>query len=456
SGSFTLNNNDTNESPFDFAISGIVKPVPAPEIQVLNGTVDIADGSTTAISFGDVVAGNTLTKTFTIKNTGTAALNLSNLKLPDGFSLVGTLPTSVAANASTAITVALNTTTPGTYSGSFTLNNNDTNESPFDFAISGIVKPVPAPETQVLNGTVGNDTFITKLNNGNDIITDFGGVGTSSNPSAAVIAKVDTLQFIGAGLTARNLQLTQNGNNLEVTFEDVANTKVTLQNFQLQNLDNLVASTTRPAIGNIQFDGEASVTKSFDVINANSTQPYISTANSVTFLNDLNNNISGFYNSNDVINGQGGNDTINGSGGDDLLRGGTGNDLLIGGQGNDTLVGGMGADSFLYDINAAFNSAAVGIDTIADFNHSQGDKIILDKTTFNAINSVVGTGFSNASDFQITSLGAVSNAVIVYDPMTGQLLYNQNGSAAGFGTGGQFAKLTGAPTLTASDFIVQA
>ncbi|MEH2072926.1 MAG: choice-of-anchor D domain-containing protein [Nostoc sp.] len=452
SGSFTLNNNDTNESRFDFAISGIVKPVPAPEIQVLNGTVDIADGSTTAISFGDVVAGNTLTKTFTIKNTGTAALNLSNLKLPDGFSLVGTLPTSVAANASTAITVALNTTTPGTYSGSFTLNNNDTNESRFDFAISGIVKP----KTQVLNGTAGNDTFITKLNNGNDIITDFGGVGTSSNPSAAVIAKVDTLQLVGAGLTARNLQLTQNGNNLEVTFENVANTKVTLQNFNLENLDNLGASTTRPAIGNIKFDGEASVTKSFDVINANSAQPYISTANTVTFLNDLNNNISGFYNSNDVINGQGGNDTINGSGGDDLLRGGTGNDLLIGGQGNDTLVGGIGADSFLYDINAAFNSAAVGIDTIADFNHSQGDKIILDKTTFNAINSVVGTGFSNASDFQITSLGAVSNAVIVYDPMTGQLLYNQNGSAAGFGTGGQFAKLTGAPTLTASDFIVQA
>ncbi|OYD99578.1 hypothetical protein CDG77_00075 [Nostoc sp. 'Peltigera membranacea cyanobiont' 213] len=452
SGSFTLNNNDTNESPFDFAISGIVKPVPAPEIQVLNGTVDIVDGSTTAINFGDIVAGNTLTKTFTIKNTGTAALNLSNLKLPDGFSLVGTLPTSVAANASTAITVALDTTKPGTYSGSFTLNNNDSDESPFDFAISGIVKP----KTKVINGTAGNDTFITKLNNGNDIITDFGGVGTSSNPSAAVIAKIDTLQFIGAGLTARNLQLTQNGNNLEVTFEDVANTKVTLQNFNLENLDNLVASTTRSAIGNIQFNGEASVTKSFDVINANSTQPYISTANAVTFLNDLNNNISGFYNSNDVINGQGGNDTINGSGGDDLLRGGTGNDLLIGGQGNDTLVGGMGADSFLYDINAAFNSAAVGIDTIADFNHSQGDKIILDKTTFNAINSVVGTGFSNASDFQITSLGAVSNAVIVYDPMTGQLLYNQNGSAAGFGTGGQFAKLTGAPTLTASDFIVQA
>ncbi|MEH2409353.1 calcium-binding protein, partial [Nostoc sp.] len=309
---------------------------------------------------------------------------------------------------------------------------------------------------RLINGTAGNDTFITPLNNGNDTITNFGGVGTSSNPSAAVIAKIDTLQFIGAGLTATNLQLTQNGNDLEVTFEDVPNTKVTLQNFNLENLDNLAASTTRPAIGNIQFDGEASVTKSFDVINANSTQPYISTPNAVTFLNDLNNNISGFYNSNDVINGQGGNDTINGSGGDDLLRGGAGDDLLIGGPGNDTLVGGIGADSFLYDTNSVFNSAVVGIDTIADFNHSQGDKIVLDKTTFSALTSVGGTGFSNANDFQITTLGALSNAAIVYNPMTGQLLYNQNGSAAGLGSGGQFAQLTGAPTLTAADFIVQA
>ncbi|QLE41018.1 choice-of-anchor D domain-containing protein [Nostoc sp. C052] len=449
-GTLILGNNDSNESPFDFAISGTVKPVPTPEIQVLNGTVDIADGSTTAINFGDVTVGNTLTKTFTIKNTGTAALNLSNLQLPNGFSLVGTLPTSVAANASTTISVALNTTTPGTYSGTLILGNNDSDESPFDFVISGIVKP------RVINGTTGNDIFITRKNNGNDIISDFGGVGTSSNPSSVVIAKVDTLQFIGAGLTARNLQLTQNGNDLEVTFEDVANTKVTLQNFQLENLENLAASTTQSAIGNIIFDGQASVSDSFDVMNANSTPTSIFNTNTVTFLNELNNNIVGFDNSNDVINGQGGNDIIDGKSGDDLLRGGAGNDLLIGGQGNDTLVGGIGADSFIYNTNAAFTSAAVGIDAIADFNHSEGDKIVLDKTTFNAITSVVGTGFSNASDFQITSLGAVSNAVVIYDPATGQLLYNQNGSAAGFGSGGQFAQLTGKPTLTASDFIIQA
>ncbi|BDI16431.1 hypothetical protein ANSO36C_22330 [Nostoc cf. commune SO-36] len=452
-GTLILGNNDSDESPFDFAISGIVT---APEIQVLNDTVDIADGSTTAINFGNTTVGDTPTKTFTIKNTGTAPLNLSNLKLPNGFSLLGTLPTSVAANTFTTISVALNATTPGTYGGTLILSNNDSNESLFDFAISGTLKPAPTSAIQVLNGTDNNDTFTIRRGDGNYSIANFGGVGTSSNPSAAVIAKIDTLQFIGTDLTANNLQLTQNGNNLEVSFEKVGNTKVTLQNFNLENLENLAASTTRPAIGNIVFDGEANVTKSFDVINANSTQTYISNKNTVTFLNNLNNNISGFYDSDDVINGQGGNDTINGSGGNDLLRGGSGNDLLIGGPGNDTLVGGMGADSFLFDTNSAFNSAVIGIDTIADFNHSQGDKILLDKTTFSAITSVVGTGFSNANNFQITSLGALSNAVIVYDSMTGQLLYNQNGSAAGFGSGGQFAQLTGAPTLTASDFIIQA
>ncbi|WP_375506372.1 right-handed parallel beta-helix repeat-containing protein, partial [uncultured Nostoc sp.] len=54
---------------------------PTPEIEVLDGTVDIADNSTTPINFGEVVVGSTVTKTFTIKNTGIATLNLSNLKL---------------------------------------------------------------------------------------------------------------------------------------------------------------------------------------------------------------------------------------------------------------------------------------------------------------------------------------------------------------------------------------
>ncbi|MEH2069770.1 MAG: hypothetical protein V7K47_16680 [Nostoc sp.] len=305
-------------------------------------------------------------------------------------------------------------------------------------------------------GSSGNTTFVVRLGDGNDIITNFDGVGTGYDPSEVVAENFDTLQFIGTGLTARNLQLTQNRNNLEVTFENAANTKVTLQNFQLENLDNEFARVISRNIGNIQFDGETTIRNSIDVIDANSTQGSIFNKNTVTFLNELNNKIAGFDNSNDVINGQGGNDKIDGLSGDDLLRGDAGNDTLIGGAGNDTLVGGAGADSFLYNTNAAFASSAVGQDTITDLNPLQGDNIILDKTTFSAITSAAGTGFSKKSDFQVTNLGGTSTAKIVYNSVTGELFYNENGSAAGFGSGGLFATLTGAPTLTASDFLVQA
>ncbi|MEH2285750.1 MAG: Ig-like domain-containing protein, partial [Nostoc sp.] len=316
-----------------------------------------------------------------------------------------------------------------------------------------------------ISGGNGNDTFVFRLGDGNDTITDFAGTGIGSNPSAAAINQLDTLQFIGSGLTADKLQLTQNGNNLELTFLDAASTKVTLQNFQLENLENLPANGLRPAIGNILFDAQTSVTDSFDVFNANSTQTNLFNKNTVTFLNDLNNNVAGFNNSNDVINGQGGNDIINGNSGDDLLRGGSGDDILIGSEDNDTLVGGrnndiliggVGADFFLYNTNADFTTTVVGIDTITDFNSSQGDKIVLAKTTFSAIASTAGTGFNNTNDFQITNLAGTSTAKIVYDPLSGQLFYNPNGSAAGFGSGGLFTTLTGAPTLTASDFVLQA
>ncbi|MHC5747417.1 MAG: calcium-binding protein [Nostoc sp.] len=199
-----------------------------------------------------------------------------------------------------------------------------------------------------LTGDGGNDEFVYYHSSTNDIITDFGGVGKGTNPTAAVIAEVDTLNFKGDGLTAQNMLLTQNGNNLEITFandlnhfEDEVKPKVILQNFALENLDNLSKSTGATVdLGNILFDGQTSVIDSFDVFDANSTQANLFNKNTVTFLNDLNNNITGFDNSNDAINGQGGNDKIDGLSGNDLLRGGAGNDTLIGGVGNDTLIGG--------------------------------------------------------------------------------------------------------------------
>ncbi|NEU78926.1 calcium-binding protein [Nostoc sp. UIC 10630] len=189
-----------------------------------------------------------------------------------------------------------------------------------------------------VTGGGGKDQYYYYNYNIDSIITDFGGVGKGTNPTAAVIAEVDTLNFQGYGFTAQNLLLTQNGSNLEISFAASGSPKVILENFALENLDNLSKSTGATVdLGNILFDGQTSISDSFDVFNANSTQSTIFSKNTVTFLNDLNNNVNGFDNSDDVINGQGGDDIIDGKSGNDLLRGGEGNNTLIGGAGNDTL-----------------------------------------------------------------------------------------------------------------------
>ncbi|MEH2181245.1 beta strand repeat-containing protein [Nostoc sp.] len=239
-------------------------------------------------------------------------------------------------------------------------NGNDTLiGSDFDDTINGkagddIIRDSYGNDT--LTGGGGKDEFFYSLYDGNCIITDFGGIGKGINPSTQVIAEVDTLKFQGAGFTAQNLLLTQNGNNLEINFEGVidysygvfAGPLVILQNFALEKLDNLSQSTGATVnLGNFLFDGQTSITDSFDVFNANSTQSTIFNKNTVTFLNDLNNNVNGFDNSNDVINAQGGDDIIDGLSGNDILRGGAGNDTLLGGAGNDTLEGDMGNNSLV-------------------------------------------------------------------------------------------------------------
>ncbi len=163
--------------------------------------------------------------------------------------------------------------------------------------------------------------------------------------------------------------------------------------------------------------------------------------------NSLANYISGNIGRN-LLNGQAGNDSLNGGVGDDTLNGGAGNDLLI---------GDIGDDRFLYSTGAVFTSSAIGVDRLTDFRRFAGgntDKIVLSQTTFAA-----GTNFASVGT---DALAATSAAQITFSTGTGRLFYNQNGSAAGLGTGGHFATLsdinsesiTSTNTLLATDFLV--
>ncbi|MEH1919023.1 beta strand repeat-containing protein [Nostoc sp.] len=439
---FTLNDNNTTLAGVTITITnlfnGAAESLNATAIANITSTYNPTTGTLTLSGTDTIANYQQVLNSLTYKNTAAATANTTiEFVVNDG---QGFSNTSAVATTTLGFVQKFITGTKRADILIGTLNNN---------IIDG------KASNDILTGKGGEDKFIFLPGDGIDTITDFGGIGKGTNPSAGVISQVDTLNFTGLGLTARNLQLTQNGNNLEVTFEDIANTKAILQNFKLEYLDNLPVLGSRAAIGNILFDGQTNITDSFDVFDANSTQTNLFNKNTVTFLNDLNNNITGFYNSNDVINGQGGDDIIDGKSGNDLLRGGAGNDTLIGGEDYDTLVGGAGADIFVYK-NDSYRLSTLLVNTISDFNSSEGDKIVLDITSFSAITSVAGNGFSNANDFQVTNLAGTSTAKIVYDPVSGQLFYNQNGSAAGFGNGGLFATLTGAPTLTTLDFILQA
>ncbi|NEN91440.1 MAG: hypothetical protein F6K48_22050, partial [Okeania sp. SIO3H1] len=161
---------------------------------------------------------------------------------------------------------------------------------------------------------------------------------------------------------------------------------------------------------------------------------------------------------NDLLIGRSGNDILLGGDGNDTLEGGIGRDRLNGGAGDDQLTGGGSIDRFIFNTNEEFQIEDVGIDTITDFSQTQGDIILLDQTTFSALNSDSGTSFSIASEFATVTNdqeAATVDGIIVYNSENGNLFYNPNGSQAGFSSGGQFATLTNIPSIEAEDFFLR-
>jgi Ca2+-binding RTX toxin-like protein len=160
-----------------------------------------------------------------------------------------------------------------------------------------------------------------------------------------------------------------------------------------------------------------------------------------------------------VAKGGKGNDTLLGGTGDDVLRGNAGNDTFNTGAGDDVIRMGQGQDRIVYDSGDVFNPEAIGQDLIKDFE--EGDKIVLDKTTFQALTSDAGEGFSATSDFAVVDDASQvdsNEALIVYDKGSGSLFYNSNRADQGLGRGGEdaFAIFADKPDVQADDFIVQA
>ena len=150
-GTLSFTDSDTTQSTFSLSLQGTVT---APAIRVLDGSTPIANNSSTSDDFGSTLLSSPVTRTFTISNTGSAALTLNPnlLVVPDGFSVVTPFATSVAPGASTTLVIQLDATQAGSYSGDLSFADNDPNNDPFACTVTGTVNS-PSPSVEVLSGS---------------------------------------------------------------------------------------------------------------------------------------------------------------------------------------------------------------------------------------------------------------------------------------------------------------
>jgi len=121
------------------------------------------------------------------------------VSVPSGFILDVDLPTSLAPGASDTFTVRLATTSAGSKSGQISFSNNDSDENPFNFSITG---NVTAPPTVTINQAAGQSdpTGNSSINFTvvfSEVVTGFGSSDVTLGGTAGATGKTVT----GSGTT---------------------------------------------------------------------------------------------------------------------------------------------------------------------------------------------------------------------------------------------------------------
>jgi Ca2+-binding RTX toxin-like protein len=146
---------------------------------------------------------------------------------------------------------------------------------------------------------------------------------------------------------------------------------------------------------------------------------------------------------NDLLEGGLGNDTLIGDSGRDRLIGGDGNDSLAGDSGKDILIGGKGRDRFDIGINKA------DADRISDFSPRE------DLLVIGGLSVIKGFRAGKAVKSKFLEVGKKAgdrNDYLVYNPSTGALFYDENGSAKGLQT--KIVQLSPGLDLRANNLVI--
>lgn len=116
------------------------RQVLASEVQVFSNGLELFDG-TSVVSFGDSPLGQSVEKTFTVRNAGQDTLVVQPVTVPAGFLVTRNLGANQAIepNAEATFAVQLDGRIAGDGLGTLAFATNDSNESVFDFKVLGSV-----------------------------------------------------------------------------------------------------------------------------------------------------------------------------------------------------------------------------------------------------------------------------------------------------------------------------
>ena len=216
-----------------------------------------------------------------------------------------------------------------------------------DDSISGGGTLIGGPGNDRIYGSKGDDVYIFNRGDGQDLITDTGGM--------------DTIRF-GDGIRPNDIVIKRVGNgyghNLELCIKGT-NDKVAI--YEHFGTNSPWGSVDNPAvkIERVEFaDGTVWTKEDIDDKMHNRTGT------------DGADTIEAYGKRGVVYHGLGGDDYLRGAAGDDKLYGEDGDDRIFGGEGNDLIIGGRGNDtieSFRGDDTYVFNRGD-GRDVITDYN----------------------------------------------------------------------------------------
>jgi hypothetical protein len=147
----------------------------APGLVVQQAGTTLTNGGS-APAFGTVNVGASVTNTFTVTNSGSATLILSNLIVngvnADNFTVSGiTLPASVVVDGSVTFKVVFSPTAGGARSATLQITNNDASRSPFTLALTGVGNAAPVitvPATITVEATNANGNVVNFTVTAND------------------------------------------------------------------------------------------------------------------------------------------------------------------------------------------------------------------------------------------------------------------------------------------------